>query len=68
MRDTNSQENLTLAREVIESLQIAEIDNFLRSPCSRPTTAIDKLVENDKSTAVIYPIILDKRLIHPLDN
>lgn len=63
LRDTNSQEsNLTLAREVIESLQIAEIDNFLRSPCLRPTTPIDKLVENDKSTAVIYPIILDKRL------
>ncbi|MCF2147610.1 CHAT domain-containing protein [Desmonostoc muscorum LEGE 12446] len=63
LRDTNSQEsNLTRAREVIESLQIAEIDNFLRSPCSRPTTAIDKLVENDKSTAVIYPIILDQRL------
>ncbi|MBX9258422.1 CHAT domain-containing protein [Desmonostoc muscorum CCALA 125] len=62
LRDTNSQKNLTRAREVIESLQIAEIDNFLRSACSRSTTAIDKLVETDNSTAVIYPIILDQRL------
>ncbi|BAY23133.1 hypothetical protein NIES2100_28970 [Calothrix sp. NIES-2100] len=63
LKDNNSQAtDIQLAREVIESLQIAEIDNFLRSPCLRPTTAIDKLVENDKSTAVIYPIILDERL------
>lgn len=63
LKDSNSQEtNLKLAREVIESLQLAEIDNFLRSSCLRPTTEIDKLLEKDNPTAVIYPIILEQRL------
>jgi CHAT domain-containing protein len=52
--------NLDRARETIESLQIAELDNFFKEAClqDRPV-AIDKL---DPHTAVIYPIILDDRL------
>ncbi|MEH2382693.1 MAG: CHAT domain-containing protein [Nostoc sp.] len=55
-------DNLQLARQVIESLQLAELDNFFRSPCLLPRVDLDKLVEKEKSTAVIYPIILDSRL------
>ncbi|WP_334827519.1 CHAT domain-containing protein [Nostoc sp.] len=55
-------DNLLQARQVIESLQLAELDNFFRSPCLLPRVDLDKLVEKEKSTAVIYPIILDNRL------
>ncbi|MBH8554938.1 CHAT domain-containing protein [Nostocaceae cyanobacterium CENA357] len=55
-------DNLLQARQVIESLQLAELDNFFRSPCLLPRVDLDKLVEKEKSTVVIYPIILDKRL------
>ncbi|MEH1948030.1 MAG: CHAT domain-containing protein [Nostoc sp.] len=55
-------DNLIQARQVIESLQLAELDNFFRSPCLLPRIDLDKLVEKEKSTVVIYPIILDNRL------
>ncbi|MCC5602140.1 CHAT domain-containing protein [Nostoc favosum] len=55
-------DNLIQARQVIESLQLAELDNFFRSPCLVPRVDLDKLVEKEISTAVIYPIILDNRL------
>ncbi|MEH2411450.1 CHAT domain-containing protein [Nostoc sp.] len=55
-------DNLIQARQVIESLQLAELDNFFRSPCLLPRIDLDKLVEKEKSTAVVYPIILDNRL------
>ncbi|MEH2258242.1 CHAT domain-containing protein [Nostoc sp.] len=55
-------DNLVQARQVIESLQLAELDNFFRSPCLLPRVDLDKLVEKEKSTVVIYPIILDNRL------
>ncbi|WP_228013471.1 CHAT domain-containing protein [Nostoc edaphicum] len=55
-------DNLIQARQVIESLQLAELDNFFRSPCLIPRVDLDKLVEKEKSTTVIYPIILDNRL------
>ncbi|MEA5604857.1 CHAT domain-containing protein [Nostoc sp. UHCC 0252] len=58
----NKSDNLFQARQVIESLQLAELDNFFRSPCLLPRVGVDKLVEQEKSTAVIYPIILDNRL------
>ncbi|MDZ8262943.1 CHAT domain-containing protein [Nostoc sp. ChiQUE01b] len=55
-------DNLIQARQVMESLQLAELDNFFRSPCLLPRIDLDKLVEKQKSTVVIYPIILDNRL------
>ena len=54
--------NLELARLVIESLQLAELDNFFQDPCSETTDeaiTIDKL---DSQAAVIYPIVLKDRL------
>jgi CHAT domain-containing protein/predicted negative regulator of RcsB-dependent stress response len=51
-----SQENLTEARQVIESLQLAELDNFFKEAClTGKSTQIDEV---DRQAAVVYPIIL----------
>lgn len=58
-----SQDNLKLARSVIESLQLAELDNFFRSACLNSKQGVDILVDKkDQQAAVIYPIILPDRL------
>jgi CHAT domain-containing protein len=51
-----SQENLKQAREVIEALQLAELDNFFREACTsaRPV----KIDQIDPHAAVVYPIVL----------
>ncbi|WP_232435741.1 CHAT domain-containing protein [Rivularia sp. PCC 7116] len=55
-----SQEKLKKARQVIESLQIAELDNFFHEPCLKANpTQVDRI---DTQAAVIYPIILENRL------
>jgi CHAT domain-containing protein len=55
-----SQENLKLARDVIESLQLAELNNFFREAClDAHPQSIDQL---DAKAAVIYGIILPERL------
>ena len=55
-----SQENLKLARQVIEALQLAELDNFFGDACL-PTKLV-QIDEIDSQAAVIYPIILSDRL------
>jgi CHAT domain-containing protein len=59
-----SQQNLVQARSVIESLQLAELDNFFREACLEvKSVLIDKVVDEDNPTAaVVYPIILRDRL------
>ena len=59
--DADTQQ-LTKARDVLESLQIAEIDNFFRDPCSPVAEEPVIIDEVDKQAAVIYPIILSDRL------
>ncbi|WP_088888871.1 CHAT domain-containing protein [Leptolyngbya ohadii] len=60
-RQTVSQENLRQARRIIESLQLAELDNFFRTACLEgQQIAIDQIP--DTQTAVLYPIILQDRL------
>lgn len=55
-----SQANLKGGREVIESLQLAELNNFFREAClDAQVVDIDRL---DRQAAVIYPIILQDRL------
>ncbi|MEO1341673.1 MAG: CHAT domain-containing protein, partial [Cyanobacteria bacterium J06635_13] len=55
-----SQVNLEGGREVIESLQLAELNNFFREACL-DAQVVD--IENlDRQAAVIYPIILGDRL------
>ena len=54
--------NLELARQVIESLQLAELDNFFQDPCSEAadeTLSIDRI---DSQAAVVYPIVFGERL------
>ncbi|MBM0740882.1 CHAT domain-containing protein [Phormidium sp. CLA17] len=55
-----NQANLQKAREVIESLQLAELDNFFKEACltGRPAQ-VDQV---DPKSAVVYPIILPNRL------
>jgi CHAT domain-containing protein len=55
-----SQPNLKQAREVIESLQLAELDNFFQEACL--TTKPVQVDQINPQTAVIYPIILPNRL------
>ena len=55
-----SQANLAGARDVIESLQLAELNNFFREAClDAQPVKIDRI---DRQAAVIYPIILSDRL------
>lgn len=60
---TPTPDNLRQARAVLESLQIAELQNFLQSACQDTSLQVDQIVDRTDSTAaVIYPIILDDRL------
>lgn len=55
-----SQENLRQARETIEALQLAELDNFFREACITASPVnIDQI---DPHAAVIYPIILPNQV------
>ena len=58
-----AQKPLTLAREVIESFQIAAIANFFNSACFNPKVILDDVVDKDNlNAAIIYPIIIPDRL------
>ncbi|WP_431655424.1 CHAT domain-containing protein [Pantanalinema rosaneae] len=55
-----TQAELKQARQVIESLQLAELNNFFREACLDPTArSVDEV---DPNAAVIYPVILTDRL------
>lgn len=55
-----SQENLQQAREIVEALQLAELNNFFREAClETQSQPIDRI---DPKAAVIYSIILPERL------
>ena len=59
-REKVSGANLVKARDAIESLQLAELDNFFRDACLETTPA--QIDEIDPKAAVIYTIILPDRL------
>ncbi|MEH1940488.1 MAG: CHAT domain-containing protein [Nostoc sp.] len=59
LEDQPSQAELIQARELIESLQIAELDNFFREACLDRAQQIDRV---DPTATVVYPIILPDRL------
>jgi CHAT domain-containing protein/predicted negative regulator of RcsB-dependent stress response len=52
--------DLQLAREAIEALRVAELENFFRSACIEPTLQIDTL---DPTAAIFYPILLPNQLL-----
>ncbi|WP_158535175.1 CHAT domain-containing protein [Acaryochloris thomasi] len=58
-----SQAQLQQARTVLESLKIAELENYFRSACLDATETIDKVVDQqDSNAAVLYPVVLKDRL------
>jgi CHAT domain-containing protein len=60
--ETKPRNNLELARRVIESLQLAELDNFFQDPCSDVSDVAVQIDTIDPQAAVIYPIVLPDRL------
>ena len=59
-KNKESQELLNHARNVIESLQIAELNNYFQEACIK--TNPEQIDQVDPTAAVIYPIILEDRL------
>lgn len=58
--DSPSQQNLGQAREVLEALQLAELDNFFQEACiDVESQQIDQV---DAAATVVYPIILPDKL------
>lgn len=60
-----SQAALVQARELIESLQLAELDNYFREACLDKVQQIDRV---DPTATIVYPIILSDRLALILSN
>lgn len=56
--------DLDKARQRIEGLQVAELDNFFREAClSNQFVILDEVVDSkNPNTAILYPIILDNHL------
>ncbi|UBF27676.1 CHAT domain-containing protein [Kovacikia minuta CCNUW1] len=56
--------NLKKAREIIQTLQVRELRNFLQEPCGEVNPeSIDAVVNEPGShTAVLYPIVLPNRI------
>ncbi len=56
-------EKLVLARDVIEGLQVAELDNFFREACLDTQFQLDRVVDQpNRSAAILYTIMLPNRL------
>jgi CHAT domain-containing protein len=60
----SDQKILEKARQRIEALQLAELDDFFREACLQgQKVALDQIVDRDNpTTAIVYPIILQKEL------
>lgn len=54
------QQRLEKSRQIIEGLQVAELENFLKAACL--TYQPQPIEQIDRNAAVIYPIIVDRRL------
>lgn len=55
--------NLTQARQIIEGLQVAELDNFFREACLATQFDLDRVVDRtDSKTAVLYTIVLPNHI------
>ncbi|NET47777.1 MAG: hypothetical protein F6K09_03435, partial [Merismopedia sp. SIO2A8] len=60
---SQQQTNLQQAREVMEALQVAELENFFQSACLEPKLQLDAVIQDKaQTTAVLYPIVLGDRL------
>ena len=60
LQDNPTQDDLQQARQITESLQLAELDNFFQDTCTEAQPQqIDRV---DPTAAIVYPIILPDRL------
>ncbi|MGB6296205.1 MAG: CHAT domain-containing protein [Rivularia sp. (in: cyanobacteria)] len=57
-----TQKNIESATEVIDSLQVAELDNFFRRACLDTQPINISQIDRQQNTAIIYPVILPERL------
>ncbi len=59
----SSENNLLAAREALDSLQLAELENFFNATClDAQPVVIDEITDrDDPSAAIIYPIVLEDR-------
>ncbi|TAF05548.1 MAG: CHAT domain-containing protein [Nostocales cyanobacterium] len=58
-----TQDNLKQARQVLEALQVAKLQNFLQQACQDSKLQLDEVIDTkDKTAAVIYSVILSDRL------
>ena len=57
-----STKDLALARDTLEALQLAELDDYFREACTEVKTPFVHLDQVDPEAAVLYPIILPERL------
>lgn len=57
--DASKQDLLQKARYTIESLQLAELDNYFQEACLDPLQEVDTI---EDTAAIVYPIILENRL------
>ncbi|MCC0178295.1 CHAT domain-containing protein [Waterburya agarophytonicola K14] len=55
-----TQDNLIQARDTIESLQMAELENYFRQACLQATP--EKIDNIDPAAATIYPIVTPEKL------
>ena len=58
-----SETKLIAARNALDSLQLAELENFFRATClNAQPVVIDNIIDReDTTTAIIYPIVLSDR-------
>jgi CHAT domain-containing protein len=59
-----TEQRLDKARQRIEALQLAELDNFFREAClDSRTVLLDQVVDQDNpKTAIVYPMLLPNQL------
>ncbi|WP_414584906.1 CHAT domain-containing protein [Scytonema sp. PCC 10023] len=62
LEKNSSEENIKIAIEVIDSLQVAELDNFFRRACVDAKTVQLDEIDKTNNTVFIYPLILPNRL------
>lgn len=63
LRPDPDQAALKKARETIEALQLAELDNYFREACLAPNIALDAVIDQaNQRSAVLYSVVLADRI------
>ena len=62
LEENSTQTDIKIATEVIDSLQVAELDNFFRRACVDTQPVNVNKIDKQQNTAIIYPVILPDRL------